>query len=87
MLARVAGCGQATERMNWRIVADGKKRLGATPEQQERLRALREAIRERYAREMAEAGFFRRLRLRWRMWREFRREAQPAPGALFMSWR
>jgi len=73
--------------MNWRIVADGKTRLAATPEQQERLRALREAVRKRYAREMAEAGFFWRLLLRWRMEREFRREAQPAPGALFVCLR
>jgi hypothetical protein len=72
--------------MHWRIVADGKKRLAATPEQQERWRALREAIRERHARALAAAGFFGRIRLRWRMWREFRREARPAPGALFVSW-
>jgi len=86
-LAHHAGSGQIAGVMDWRIVADGKKRLAATPEQQERLRVLREKIRERYARELAEAGFFGRLLLRWRMEREIRRETQPSARALFVSWR
>ena len=70
------------------IVADGERRLRRSPELKERLQALREAIRERHAEELAAAGLFGRLVLRWQMAAEYRRERrklEPAPGALYSS--
>jgi hypothetical protein len=52
------------------------------------LRQLRADLRARHARELASAGFFRRLALHWRIWREFRRERRkltPSPGSLYAS--
>jgi len=74
--------------MKSRIVADGALRLRRNPEFQARLRELRKSIRERHAAELAPAGFFRRLVLRWRIaaefWRE-RRKIAPSPQSLYSS--
>jgi hypothetical protein len=74
--------------MKPRFVADGANRLRSSPEFQARLRELRESIQARHAAEFAEAGFFQRLVLRWRIAREFRRERQkiePSRGSLYSS--
>jgi len=68
------------------IVADGERRLRRSAELKVRLQALREAIRERHAEELAAAGLFGRLVLRWQMAAEYRRERrklEPAPGSLY----
>jgi hypothetical protein len=41
------------------------------------IRALREAVREKYEPELAAAGRYKRMILRWKMWRELRREIDP----------
>jgi hypothetical protein len=72
--------------MKPRFVADGASRLQDSPEFQARLRELRDSIRARHAAELEEAGFFRKLVLRWRMAAEFRRERrkiEPSPGSLY----
>ena len=74
--------------MKPRFVADGESRVRSSPEFQARLRELRESIRTRYAGELAQAGFFQRLVLHWRIAREFRRERrmiEPSPGSLYSS--
>jgi len=74
--------------MNLRFTADGAQRLRETPEFRARLRALRESIEARYAAELAEAYFFRRLILRWRMAAEFRRERrkiEPSAESLYSN--
>ena len=60
--------------MKHQIVSDGARRLRSSPEFQARLRELRDSIRARHSAELAEAGFFQRLVLRWRMAAEYRRE-------------
>jgi hypothetical protein len=70
------------------IVADGAIRVIFAPEMQARLRVLRESIRARHAEELARAGFFGRIRLRWRMEREYRRERRrllPSGQALYAT--
>jgi len=70
------------------IVEDGGSRLRSSPEFQARLRALRETVRARHAAELAEAGFFRRLMLRWQIAAEYRRERrkiEPSPHSLYSS--
>ena len=72
--------------MKAHIVSDGESRLRGSPEFQARLRELRESIRARYGAELAEAGFFRRLVLQWRIAREFRcerRKIEPSPSSLY----
>jgi hypothetical protein len=74
--------------MKPRFVADGESRLCSSPKFQARLRELRESIRARHAAELAQAGFFQRLLLRWRIAAEFRRERrkiEPSPGSLYSS--
>ena len=74
--------------MKSRIVADGASRLRQSPEFQARLRELRDSVRARHSAELAEAGFFRQLLLRWRIAAEFRRERrkiEPSPGSLYSS--
>jgi hypothetical protein len=71
-----------------RFVADGATRLRRSPEYQARLRQLRESIRERHAKELAQAHFFRRLGLHLRIAAEFRRarrQIEPSSHALFNS--
>ncbi len=68
------------------IVADGERRLRRSPELKAQLDALREAVRARHAEELAAAGLFGRLVLRWQMAGEYRRERrklEPAPGSLY----
>lgn len=60
--------------MKSRFVADGESRLHECPEFYDRLRTLRESIEARHATELAEAGFLRRMKLRWRIAAEYRRE-------------
>jgi hypothetical protein len=70
------------------IVEDGESRLRSSPEFQARLRGLRDSIRARHSAEIAEAGFFQRLVLRWRMAAEYRRERrkiEPSPDSLYSS--
>ncbi len=74
--------------MKHQIVSDGAKRLQRSPEFQERLRQLQISIRERHASELASAGFFRGLILRWQILREFRRERRtlvPSAHSLYSS--
>ena len=74
--------------MKSHIVADGEFRLRQSKEFQARLRELRESIRARHAADLAEAGFFRRLFLRWRIAMELRRERrkiEPSPQSLYSS--
>ena len=74
--------------LNSRIVADGESRLRESKEHQSRLRELRESVRARHTAEIAGAGFFRRLVLRWHMAAEFRRERRtidPSPQSLYSS--
>ncbi len=74
--------------MNPHIVADGRQRMESDPKNQPRLQELHDSITARYAPELANAGFFRRLILRWHIAAEFRRERRklaPAPGALYCS--
>ena len=71
-----------------RIVADGESRLRQSEESQARLRELRESIVARHAGELAEAGFFPRLVLRWHIAAEFRRKRrkiEPSPESLYMG--
>ncbi len=70
------------------IVSDGASRLRSGPEFQARLRELRKSIHARYAAELAKAGFFRQMLLRWRMAAEFRRERrkiEPSLGSLYAN--
>jgi hypothetical protein len=70
------------------IVEDGESRLFESKEFQARLRELRASVRARHAAEMAEAGFFRRFVLHWRIAAEFRRERrkiEPSPSSLYSS--
>ncbi len=74
--------------MKSRIVSDGESRLRRSPEFQARLRELRASIRARHAAEFAEAGFFRRLVLHWRMAAQFRaerRQIEPSAQSLYSS--
>lgn len=74
--------------MNARFMTDGESRLRRSPEFQKRLRELHASVCARYATELAEAGFFRRINLRWRIASEFRRERhrlEPSSQALYCS--
>jgi len=78
--------------MKHRIVEDGAGRLHGNADFQARLRQLHDSVWERHADEFARAGFFRRLILRWQIWREFRQERRKvvsSAGALYVSraWR
>jgi hypothetical protein len=65
-----------------KFVADGSIRFLIGQEVR-----LREVVRLRHADELAVAGPFKRLRIRWQMWREVRSEAkqshQPSAGTLY----
>lgn len=74
--------------MKHQIVSDGAVRLRSSPEFQARLRKLRASIQARHPAEWAEAGFYERLILRWRMALEYRRERRkivPSPHSLYAS--
>ena len=68
--------------------AGGEANLKESTEYREKMRRLRDSLYERYAGELAKAGFFRRLILRWRIAAEYRRERQkigPSSQALYSS--
>lgn len=72
--------------MKQHIVEDGERRLKASVEFRDRLRKLHESVRARHSTELSEAGFFRRLVLRLRIAREYRRERSqigPSPYSLY----
>jgi hypothetical protein len=74
--------------MEHRIVEDGASRLHGDADFQARLRRLHDSVWERHVGEFARAGFFRRLILRWQIWREFRQERRkmvPSAGAMYVS--
>jgi hypothetical protein len=74
--------------MKHQIVSDGAERLKRSPEFQARLRELRQTIQARHAAELSQAGFVRRLVLRWKMAVEFRRERRklvPSAHSLYSS--
>ena len=63
--------------MKVKFVSNGAQRLERSPQFQVRLLELRQTIQARHAAEFAQAGFFRRLVLRWQIAIEFRRERRP----------
>jgi hypothetical protein len=70
------------------LIAGGLHRIKRSPEFREKLKALRETIRAKHAEELAGAGFFRRILIRDRIAREFKREScklLPSPHALYGS--
>lgn len=70
------------------VVSDGWQRLHKNPEFQARLKALRVSIRARYVEEMKTAGFYGRIRLRWRIASEYERESRklaPSPHSLYFG--
>lgn len=71
-----------------RFIADGEWRLRRNPEFQARLRGVRERVKARHTAELANAGFFRRMVLRWRIAAEIRRERrkiEPSPESLYSN--
>src|SRR6185436_19428313 len=56
------------------IVPDGPLRFALSEEYQTRRRELKQTVAARYAARFAEAGFFRRLLIRYLRHREFRHE-------------
>lgn len=70
-----------------RFIADGRERLIATKEYRAARTEVIAAVRARYAAPLANAGFFGRLVLRFRMEREIAREIEKlAPtGALYLQ--
>ena len=79
---------RAFDFMKHQIVSDGAERLQRSPEFQARLRELWQKIQARHAAELSQAGFFRRLVLRWQMAVEFRRERRtlvPSAHSLYSS--
>lgn len=74
--------------MDTRIVADGDCRFEDSESFRAQVNALRDQIRARYAEQLATAGFLRRLILKVRIAREFRRERKrlgPSSDALYSS--
>lgn len=74
--------------MKSKIVADGELRLRRDKNFKARLQALHDSVRAPHALEIAEAVFFRRLLLRWRIAAEFRKERQkiePSPYSLYSN--
>lgn len=74
--------------MKPRFIYTGEQQLRRSPEFKAALQELRESIQERHAAEFAEAGFIRRLVLRWRITAEFRRERrmiEPSSGSLYSA--
>jgi hypothetical protein len=68
------------------LVADGRNRLAVAPEYQASLQRLRQAILERYAKQLATAGWIERRFLYWRIGRAYRaalRRLSPSPYSLF----
>jgi hypothetical protein len=69
-----------------RIVAHGHQTLLNHPEIKTRLRALHDSIMTRHATELATAGFFKRLGIRWQMMREYERERLKIVPSRYVLW-
>jgi len=72
--------------MNHSIVADGHCRLEDSPEFRSRLIELRKSIQEKHASALAQAGWLRRLFIRYSMHVEYQRECGkllPSKHALY----
>jgi len=72
------------------IVEDGPQRFAGSEEYQARRRELEQSVEARYAVRIAEAGFSRRLFLRYLRHREFRHELRkitPSPHSLWLGGR
>ena len=72
--------------MKQSIVADGAGRMQESADFQTCLRQLHDSIWERHADEFTRGRFFRRLILRWEIWRDFlqeRRKLVPSAGTLY----
>lgn len=72
--------------MKTSIVADGEFRLHRSDKHRARLQILRATIRARHATEEAQANFFGRLVLYWRMtveYRKERRKIEPSKQSLY----
>lgn len=72
--------------MKNRIVADGPVRFATSKEYQARRRELQKTAAARYAAEFAEAGFFRRLFIRYLRHREFQRELRTITPSVQSVW-
>jgi len=75
-----------------RLIYDGESRLRPRPEHRAQLLALRKSIREKYAKELEEAGFLEVMFLYWRMQAEYQRESRkivshvsPSPQSLYLT--
>jgi len=69
--------------MKSHFVYDGRLRL---PENRKRLAQLKTEVWARHQGELAKAGFFQQIKLRWRISREYRTECRkivPSPYSLF----
>ncbi len=69
------------------IVSDGRYRVLASQTLRLREREMRASIREKYAKQIATAGWWEKLRLKNQMRRELARESKhikPSAGALFL---
>mgnify|MGYP000925126052 CR=1 FL=1 len=72
--------------MTSQLLVDGEERLAESPEFQARLAQLRREIEQRYAAELAEAGVFKGLYLRWKIAAEYHHQASrlyPSPESLY----
>jgi hypothetical protein len=70
--------------MKNRFVADGALRLGLS----EKEAALRQSIQARHAGELAGANWLQKLRIRYKMWREFQtgwKRIRPSDYALYSA--
>lgn len=72
--------------METNIVADGSLRYGATGEHQARCRELQRAVTAKYAAELERAGFFRRILIRHRRYREFQQELRKITPSAQSCW-
>ena len=68
------------------IVADGPLRLAASEEYQARRREVRQTVAARYAAQFADAGFFRRLFIRYMRFREYQRELRKITPSCQSCW-
>ena len=68
------------------IVADGPMRFAESKEYQERRSGLQRAVAAKYAAELSEAGFFRRLYIRYLRQQEFQRELDKITPSPQSSW-
>jgi hypothetical protein len=73
--------------MNNQFVADGPERFAESESFQSRRRALWRQVEGKHATELARAGFFRRLAIRYLRFVEFRRELRkitPSPESCWV---